>query len=108
MRVRLFCDICDVFDKHDTEDCPLQSNEEIGSKHHGERGVERPYCTTCESKKVYMKPAVYLNFSEIKSSDIFSLHFLAIRHSIDVAPYIFSLKKCIFLLKCTWVGNSKI
>ena len=58
--MRLFCDICDVFDKHDTEDCPLQSSEEIGSKHHGERGVERPYCTTCESKKVYMVPAVYL------------------------------------------------
>ena len=108
MRVRLFCDICDVFDKHDTEDCPLQSNEEIGSKHHGERGVERPYCTTCESKKVCMKPAVYLNFPEIKSSDVFSVHFLAIRQSINVAPYIFSLKKCIFVLKYTWVGNSKI
>ncbi|XP_055300494.1 restin homolog isoform X15 [Sitodiplosis mosellana] len=24
---RLFCDICDEFDKHDTEDCPVQSSE---------------------------------------------------------------------------------
>ena len=24
---RLFCDICDVFDQHDTDDCPLQANE---------------------------------------------------------------------------------
>lgn len=24
---RLFCDICDVFDQHDTEDCPVQSSE---------------------------------------------------------------------------------
>lgn len=24
---RLFCDICDIFDAHDTEDCPVQSGE---------------------------------------------------------------------------------
>lgn len=24
---RLFCDICDVFDEHDTEDCPIQSSD---------------------------------------------------------------------------------
>lgn len=23
---RLFCDICDIFDAHDTEDCPVQSS----------------------------------------------------------------------------------
>ena len=49
---RLFCDICDVFDAHDTEDCPTQSmgnpNNDHGSVQHYERGEERPYCDDCE------------------------------------------------------------
>ena len=51
-KTRAFCDICDVFDLHETEDCPLQSNEDDGggSKNHGTRGQERPYCEICESK----------------------------------------------------------
>lgn len=53
LRVRVFCDICDVFDLHDTEDCPKQSNETGGSQHHGVRGEERVYCTACESKSSY-------------------------------------------------------
>lgn len=50
--MRSFCDICDVFDLHETEDCPLQSNEDDGggSKNHGQRGKDRPYCSSCESK----------------------------------------------------------
>ncbi|XP_064651364.1 CAP-Gly domain-containing linker protein 1-like isoform X4 [Lineus longissimus] len=50
---RLFCDICDVFDLHDTEDCPKQtmSDYETPEPHHpGVRGEERPYCDICESK----------------------------------------------------------
>ena len=49
--MRSFCDICDVFDLHETEDCPLQSNEDDGggSKNRGARGMERPYCDSCES-----------------------------------------------------------
>lgn len=47
---RLFCDICDVFDLHDTDDCPKQgmSNSPPASHHHGNRIEERPYCTNCE------------------------------------------------------------
>lgn len=62
---RLFCDICDEFDAHDTEDCPLQSGDSPpshvatasipllvggGVK---ERKVPPPrkYCDTCESKR---------------------------------------------------------
>jgi len=51
---RLFCDICDEFDIHDTEDCPKQATvvEEISnhSKHGGKRKppAPRPYCDTCE------------------------------------------------------------
>lgn len=25
---RVFCDICDEFDKHETEDCPLQASDD--------------------------------------------------------------------------------
>ena len=48
---RLFCDICDIFDAHDTDDCPIQAQEDDGpapSYHHLERGDSRPYCDTCE------------------------------------------------------------
>ncbi|XP_070572660.1 CAP-Gly domain-containing linker protein 1-like isoform X3 [Ptychodera flava] len=47
---RLFCDICDMFDLHDTDDCPKQamSDSPPGSQYHGDRLEERPYCETCE------------------------------------------------------------
>ncbi|XP_066465645.1 CAP-Gly domain-containing linker protein 1 isoform X3 [Tiliqua scincoides] len=48
---RLFCDICDCFDLHDTEDCPTQaqaSDEPPHSTYHGSRNEERPYCEICE------------------------------------------------------------
>lgn len=48
---RLFCDICDIFDAHDTDDCPIQSQDDDGpapSQHHVERGSSRAYCDTCE------------------------------------------------------------
>ncbi|NXD07282.1 CLIP1 protein, partial [Nothocercus nigrocapillus] len=48
---RLFCDICDCFDLHDTEDCPTQaqvSDDPPHSIHHGSRKEERPYCDICE------------------------------------------------------------
>lgn len=56
-KIRSFCDICDVFDSHETEDCPLQSNDQngdisTGSKNHGQLGKERPYCEVCEGELV--------------------------------------------------------
>jgi CAP-Gly domain-containing linker protein 1 len=47
---RLFCDICDVFDLHDTDDCPQQAMSESppASLYHGDRTEERPYCDICE------------------------------------------------------------
>ncbi|XP_022250079.1 CAP-Gly domain-containing linker protein 1-like isoform X2 [Limulus polyphemus] len=47
---RLFCDICEMFDLHDTEDCPQQAAEEEEfqhTHHHGKRLQERPYCDSC-------------------------------------------------------------
>jgi hypothetical protein len=52
---RLFCDICDEFDLHDTEDCPTQAmpdQDQIDESSHtqigGQRGQIREYCTNCE------------------------------------------------------------
>ncbi|XP_061674616.1 CAP-Gly domain-containing linker protein 1 isoform X2 [Syngnathoides biaculeatus] len=48
---RLFCDICDCFDRHDTEDCPAQAQMPDSPPHttyHGSKGAERPYCDICE------------------------------------------------------------
>ncbi|XP_032395048.1 CAP-Gly domain-containing linker protein 1 isoform X2 [Etheostoma spectabile] len=49
---RLFCDICDSFDLHDTEDCPTQAQSPDSVPHtayHGNPGDERPYCDICEA-----------------------------------------------------------
>ncbi|XP_069135860.1 CAP-Gly domain-containing linker protein 1-like isoform X1 [Argopecten irradians] len=48
---RMFCDICDVFDEHETDDCPLQAmdyEEPPPSQHHGDRKHMRSYCDICE------------------------------------------------------------
>ena len=51
---RLFCDICDQFDLHDTEDCPTQAMEiepQLALEHTksgAQRGAVREYCTNCE------------------------------------------------------------
>ncbi|KAK0058804.1 CAP-Gly domain-containing linker protein 1 [Biomphalaria pfeifferi] len=48
---RLFCDICDVFDLHDTEDCPKQamSSSPEPTRYHGDPKNSRPYCDICEA-----------------------------------------------------------
>ncbi|CAB4000974.1 Hypothetical predicted protein [Paramuricea clavata] len=48
--IRKFCDICDVFDEHETDECPLQESGDDGGgvQHHGDRNHERPYCGICE------------------------------------------------------------
>ncbi|XP_075969792.1 cytoplasmic linker protein 190 isoform X3 [Anticarsia gemmatalis] len=48
---RLFCDICDVFDAHDTEECPRQSAEPDAPPTPANRRAPpppRPYCDICE------------------------------------------------------------
>ncbi|XP_046964516.1 restin homolog isoform X4 [Vanessa cardui] len=45
---RLFCDICDEFDKHDTEDCPRQSVEPEKPPSNKKPLPPRPYCDICE------------------------------------------------------------
>ncbi|KAG7498620.1 hypothetical protein JOB18_015329 [Solea senegalensis] len=49
---RLFCDICDCFDLHDTEDCPTQAQSPDSVPHstyHGKASDKRPYCDICEA-----------------------------------------------------------
>lgn len=63
---RLFCDICDEFDAHDTEDCPLQSSDSpppqtaTAPPFQGEDKTKvrklpppRKYCESCESKHFF-------------------------------------------------------
>ncbi|XP_046555073.1 nesprin-1-like isoform X2 [Haliotis rubra] len=47
---RLFCDICDMFDLHDTDDCPKQamSDSPPPTQYHGDRKSTLPYCDICE------------------------------------------------------------
>ncbi|XP_033169409.1 restin homolog isoform X4 [Drosophila mauritiana] len=55
---RLFCDICDEFDRHDTEDCPIQGSEDQdyttpsseSNNNDKERKLPAPrkYCDSCE------------------------------------------------------------
>ncbi|XP_012277804.1 restin homolog isoform X2 [Orussus abietinus] len=48
---RLFCDICDRFDLHDTEDCPRQEQDfadPAPTTKTKKPPIERPYCENCE------------------------------------------------------------
>ena len=57
---RVFCDICDEFDKHETEGCPLQASDvrdyspppltEATGKKIRKLPEPRKYCETCEGK----------------------------------------------------------
>ena len=50
----MFCDICDQFDLHETEDCHRQEQDfqEQEKPVRGEKKIPapRPYCETCEGK----------------------------------------------------------
>ncbi|CAG9817430.1 unnamed protein product [Phaedon cochleariae] len=49
---RMYCDICEEFDLHETEDCPTQADDEISNHQRGgeskEKPPPRPYCDVCE------------------------------------------------------------
>ncbi|CAF4743492.1 unnamed protein product [Rotaria sp. Silwood1] len=51
---RLYCDMCEVFDQHDTDDCPKQSSmidDQLHNDHHSHERVVQPprqYCEKCE------------------------------------------------------------
>jgi len=47
---RLFCDICDMFDLHDTDDCPVQasSSSPMPANYQPSHSSSRPYCDICE------------------------------------------------------------
>uniref|UniRef100_A0AAF5PNL6 CAP-Gly domain-containing protein n=1 Tax=Wuchereria bancrofti TaxID=6293 RepID=A0AAF5PNL6_WUCBA len=50
--LRLYCDICEVFDLHDTTDCPAQAmdmeEEAVRKKNKKAKPPARPYCEHCE------------------------------------------------------------
>ncbi|XP_015175088.1 PREDICTED: restin homolog isoform X3 [Polistes dominula] len=49
---RMFCDICDQFDLHETEDCPRQAQDFTEPEKiikSPKKSLERPYCESCET-----------------------------------------------------------
>lgn len=62
----MYCDICEEFDKHETEDCPQQTSDDVPAdvkKVAGERKQvpARAYCDICEGNVKYKKVAVNLH-----------------------------------------------
>jgi len=60
---RLFCDICDMFDQHDTDDCPVQasSSSPMPLNHHQpSHSSSRPYCDICEGNIILLNLSCYL------------------------------------------------
>jgi CAP-Gly domain-containing linker protein 1 len=55
---RNYCDICEMFDAHETEDCPVQSGEvdlpapPRKSKKERKLPAPRMYCDNCEGEKI--------------------------------------------------------
>lgn len=51
---RMYCDICEEFDLHETEDCPTQGDDEPNicrqNKDSKDKPPPRPYCEICEGK----------------------------------------------------------
>jgi len=61
---RLFCDICDMFDLHDTDDCPVQasSSSPVPTNHQPPHSVGRPYCNVCEGN---VRPVTLLSYDAL-------------------------------------------
>ncbi|KRX23912.1 CAP-Gly domain-containing linker protein 1 [Trichinella nelsoni] len=48
-QLRKFCDVCEIFDAHDTEECELYKQELMNhSNYGGDPLAVRPYCDRCE------------------------------------------------------------
>lgn len=64
----MFCDICDQFDLHETEDCPRQSQDsELEPKNPStakKSRMERPYCENCEGE--FAKTTKHIFFKQVK------------------------------------------
>lgn len=57
---RMFCDICDQFDLHETEDCHRQDQDSFDDQQKPPKGEKkvpapRPYCENCEGKVTKQK-----------------------------------------------------
>lgn len=75
IKQRLFCDICDVFDEHDTDDCPTQSSgapDNQGTTYHGNRNEDRAYCDICEGmEKLNCCLLLFVNICSINDKILF-------------------------------------
>lgn len=76
---RMFCDICDIFDLHETEDCPRQAMDSPPPPQHSRRvgkkqTEERPYCEICEGDKV---KSIFIVVRKAHFANIFLIIFIA-------------------------------
>ncbi|PIO61982.1 hypothetical protein TELCIR_16478 [Teladorsagia circumcincta] len=55
VKPRMYCDICETFDQHETEDCPKQEVQEemVRTKSKKPPPPSREYCDYCESKLIF-------------------------------------------------------
>lgn len=57
---RVYCDICEEFDLHETEDCPTQAmdddldEQQTHTHSHAKNAQPRPYCDNCEGMRVFV------------------------------------------------------
>lgn len=81
---RLFCDICDEFDRHDTEDCPIQcSSEDVLDPPPRTKAKKLPaprvFCENCDSKKI-------LNLFENSLNKLFNSFLVFDQHETEDCP----------------------
>ena len=75
---RLFCDICDEFDLHDTDDCPRQATEAPSPPStpriaRAPAPPPRSYCENCEGKLFPFKNSNLIFYLEINSVSLLGL-----------------------------------
>ena len=60
---RLYCDICEIFDAHETEDCPKQSSDaQPAAPKTKSKPQPRSYCETCEGEFFFFKGYFFLRW----------------------------------------------
>lgn len=74
---RLYCDICEEFDAHDTEECPTQSSQSdlpapTKDKKNRKLPPPRSYCDHCEGKSSFL--LIRIEIKKYFSSTVFDLH----------------------------------
>lgn len=67
---RVFCDICDVFDDHETEDCPVQCSVDPPPRTKAKKlPAPRMFCEHCDGN--YIPLSTYFSCESLYHNDNF-------------------------------------